>query len=66
MPILTVVLCYLEPPEQDWVSADACSQSERTECMRPLPGQFCSHTGSQGRPRCPLAIMLIWWREGGR
>lgn len=31
MPMLTAALCYLEPPEQDWVSADTCSQSEITE-----------------------------------
>lgn len=52
MPMLTIALCYLGPPEKDWVSADTCSQSEITklECMWPLAGQFCSHTGSQGTP----------------
>lgn len=31
MPMLIVALCYLEPPEQHWVSADTCSQSEITK-----------------------------------
>lgn len=31
MLMLTVALCYLEPLEQDWVSANTCSQSEITK-----------------------------------